>query len=147
MKLINLKISFNHTLRSIKRLNEITVCINWKKNELIVYKISVPCTVTCRKQHMFKPDMVEIPEYVEVSSNKFLDIVNRNCVYNIIANDKNTIFISYIKDITLTYYMKLPRSMLCRKFERNHFEQSDHPPHDKDFDYNFLPNCFMHINT
>ena len=38
--------------------------------------------------------------------------------------------------------MKQPRSMLCRKLERNYIAENDTPNDDRDFDYNFLPYCF-----
>ena len=84
--------------------------------------------------------MKEIPIYVEVSSNKFLDIVNRNCVYIIIADEINVIFISKPKDITLSHYMEQPRTALCRKLERNCIDENFGA-----FDYKFLPNCFRPI--
>ena len=54
-------------------------------------------------------------------------------------------FISKLKEMTLQHYMKQPRSMLCRKLERNFNEENDPPPDDRDFDYNFLPYCFRQI--
>ena len=89
--------------------------------------------------------MEEIPIYVEVSSHEFLDIVDRNCIYNIITDEINIIDISNLKNITLQHYLEQPRSMLCRKLERNYFEEDDPPPDHWDFDYNFLPNCFRQI--
>ena len=83
--------------------------------------------------------MEEIPIYVEISSNKFLDIVDRNCV-NDEVDKINKIFISNLKDIFLSHYMDKPRSMLCRKLERNFIEEEF-----GGFDYNFLPNCFRHL--
>ena len=108
---------------------------------MIINKISVPCTITYRKTHMFKPNMEEIPIYVEVSSHEFLDLVDRNCVYNIITDEIDIIFLSKLEDMTLRHYMKQPRSMLCRRLERNCIEEDD----DVYFDYNFIPNCFRHI--
>ena len=89
---------------------------------------------------MFKPDVFEIPIYVKVSECEFLDIINRICVYNIISNEIDIILISKLKEMTLQHYMKQPRSMLCRKLERN-YQIVD----NRDFDYNFLPYCFRHI--
>ena len=37
--------------------------------------------------------------------------------------------------------------MLCRKLEINYNEEDDPPADHRNFDYNFLPNCFRHINT
>ena len=50
---------------------------------------------------MFKPDMFEIPIYVEVSKHDFQDIVDRNCAYNIISDEIDITFISKPKEITL----------------------------------------------
>ena len=41
--------------------------------------------------------------------------------------------------MTLQHYMTQPRSMLCRKLERD-YQIVD----GRDFDYNFLPYCFNH---
>ena len=128
-----------------KKFNEFTVRVIWKKNDMVENRTSVPCTITLQKTHMFKPDMFEIPMYVEVSEHEFLDIVNKNCVYIIITDEINIIFKSNLKNITLSHYLEQPRSMLCRKLERNYFEEVDPPPDDMYFDYNFLPNCFRHL--
>ena len=100
-----------------------------------INKISVPCTITLQQTNMFKPDMYEIPIYVEVSKREFLDIVDRNCAYNIISDEIDIIFISKLKEMTLQHYMNQPRSMLWRRLERNYIEEDD-----VYFDYNFLPN-------
>ena len=47
--------------------------------------------------------------------------------------------------MTLQHFMKQPRSLLCKKLERKSLEESDPPPDDRDFDYNYLPYCFRHI--
>ena len=107
---------------------------------MIINKISIPCTITLQRTHMFKPDMFEIPIYVKVSEREFLDIVDRNFPYNITSDEIDIIFISKLKEMTLQHYMKQPRSMLCRKLERNY-----QVVNNRDFDYNFLPYCFRHI--
>ena len=80
-------------------------------------KISIPRTITLLKTHMFRPNMFELPIYVKVTEREFLDIVDRNCVYNTISDEVDIIFISKLREMTLQHYMKQPRSMLCRKFE------------------------------
>ena len=50
-----------------KKLKEYTVRIIWKKNEMIINKISIPCSITLRRTHLFKPDMFYLPIYIEVS--------------------------------------------------------------------------------
>ena len=76
-------------------------------------------------------------------------ILTRSCVdyldnyYNFtndFCDEINIIFISDFKDITLFHYIEQPRSMLCRKLERNFVEEDF-----EDFDYNWLPNCFRQI--
>ena len=94
---------------------------------------------------MFKPDVFEIPIYVKVSEREFLVIVDRNCAYNIISDEIDIIFISKLKKMTLQHYLKQPRSILCRKLERNYIQECDPLSDDRVFDYNFLPYCFRHI--
>ena len=98
------------------------------------------CTIMLQRTHMFKPDTFEIPIYVNVSEREFLDVVDRNCPYNIISDEIDIIFISKLKEMTLQNYMKQPRSMSCRKLERN-YQVVD----KTEFDYNFPPYCFRHI--
>ena len=112
---------------------------------MIINKISIPRTITLRRTHMFKSDVFEVPIYVKVSEREFLDIVDRNCAYNIVSDEIGKIFISKFKEITLQHYMEQPRSMLCRKLERNYIAENDTPNDDKDFDYSFLPYCFRDI--
>ena len=105
-------------------------------------KISIPCTITFQRTHMFKPDMFVIPIYVQVSKREFQDEVDRNCACNIISDEIDIIFISKFKEMTLQNYMKQGRSMLCRKFEKIYFEEDYQVLDNRDFDYNFLPNLF-----
>ena len=128
-----------------KKFNEFTETIIWKKNDMIINKISIPRTITSQRTHMFKPDMFEIPIYVKVSECEFLDIVDRNCVHNIISDEIDIIFIPELKEMTLQHYMKQPRSMLCRKFERDYIEENYQIVDNRDFDYNFLAYCFRNI--
>ena len=117
-----------------KKFNEHTVTIIWKKHDMIINKISFPCTITLRRTHMFKPDIFELPIYVEVSKREFPDIVDRNCAYNIISDELDIIFISKLKGMTLQHYMKQPRSVLCRKLERNYIEEKYQVVDNRDFE-------------
>ena len=117
----------------------------WKKNDMNITKISVPRTIMLRRTDMSKPIMFEKPKYVEVSKREFQDIVDRNCVYIILSDKIDIIFISKFKEMTLQNYMKQPRSRLCRKLEGVYIEESDPPPDDKDFDFNFLRYYFRDI--
>ena len=112
---------------------------------MIINKISFPRTITLQKRHMFKPDMFEIPIYVKVSERDFLNIVDRKCVYNIISDEIDILFISELEEMTLQHYMNQPRSMLCRKLERDYFEENYQMVDNSDYEYNFLPYCFRNI--
>ena len=146
MILINLKnILLSYCDEHKRKFNEYTLTIIWKKNDMIIYKISIPRTITLQRTHMFKPDVFEIPIYVKVSEREFLDIVDRNCAYNIISDEIDIIFISKLKEMTLQHYMKQPRSILCRKLEKNYIEENYQKVNNRAFDHNFLPYCFRHI--
>ena len=106
-----------------KKFNEFTVTIIWKRDDMIINKVSVPQTNTLQRTDMFKTIMFEIPIYVRLSECKFLDIIHRNCVYNTISDEIDIIFVSEFKEMTLQSYIKQPRSMLCRKLEKNYIEE------------------------
>ena len=123
-----------------EKFDDFTVCVMWKKNDVLINKISIPSTVTLEKPHLFKSSMIELPIVVGVSPLHFLDTFDRN-----INNEGDEIiimFISDLKDITFFHYMDQPKLMLCRKLGRNFIEEDF-----GDFDYNWLPECFRHINT
>ena len=94
-----------------KKFNDFSVMIIWKKNDMIINKTSIPRTITLQRTHMFKPNMFEIPVYVKVTEREFLDIVDRNCVYNTISDEVDIIFKSKLREMTLQHYMKQPISM------------------------------------
>ena len=123
-----------------KKFNEFTVTIIWKRDDVMINKISVPQTNTLQRTDMFKPIMFEIPIYVRLSERKILDIIDKNCVYNIISDEIDIIFISEFKEMTLQSFIKQPRSMLCRKLEKNYIEEDNSL-----FNYNFLSWCFRNI--
>ena len=122
-----------------KKINEFTLRIIWKKNDIIINKISIQQIITV---HMFRTDMCEIPIYVEVSKREFQDFVDRNCVYNITSDEIDIIIISKFEEITLQKYMKKPRSMLCRRLELNYVKGGY--PVESELGYIFLPHCFRH---
>ena len=126
-----------------KKFNESFITIIWKKNEMIVNKISIPCTITLQRTHMLQPDMFDKPLYVKVSKREFPDIVDRNCVYNMISDEIDIKFISKFKEITLQNYMKQPRSRLYRRLERNFIAEGY--PLDGEYGYIFLSYCFRQI--
>ena len=77
---------------------------------------------------------------VKGSSCDFLDTFDKNCI-NDDVEEVIRIFISDLKDMTFSHYMLQPKSMLCTKLIRNFIEEDY-----GNFDYNWLPNCFRHIN-
>ena len=128
-----------------KKFNEFTVTIIWKKNDMILNKISISRTITLQRTHMFKPDMFEIPIYVKVSEREILNIVDRNCAFNIISDEIDIMLISKLREMTLQHYLKQPRSMLCRIFGGDYIEETYQIVNERDFDYNFLPYCFTPV--
>ena len=112
----------------------------WKKNDILIKKISVPSKITLEKPHLFKPSMIELPIVIRMSPLDFLDTFDRN-IYNEVDEIK-IIFISDLDDITFSHYMTQPKPMLCRKIFKNFVEEDS-----GDFDYNWLPNCFRNKNT
>ena len=110
----------------------------WKKNDVIMNKISVRSTILLEKPYSLKSSMIELPIVVTVSPLDFLDTLDRNL--NNEVDKIKILFISDLKDITFFHYMNQPKSMLCRKLVRNFIEEDF-----GDFDYNWLPKCFRHI--
>ena len=106
----------------------------WKINEVLINEISVPSKVTLEKPHLFKPSMVELPIVISVSPLIFLDTFDRNI--NNEVDEINIIFITDLKDMTISHYMAQPKSMLCRELRRNFILENF-----GDFDYNWLPIC------
>ena len=123
---------------SIKKIDNFSVCVMWKKNEVFINKISDPSTITLEKRHLFQPSMIELPIVIRVSPLDFLDTLDRK-----INNEVDEINIIFISDLmTFSHYMAQPKSMLCRKLKRNFIEEDF-----GDFDYNWLPKCFGNINV
>ena len=50
-----------------KNFDNFTVCVMWKKNDVLIYKISVPSTIALEKPHLFQSSMIELPIVVRVS--------------------------------------------------------------------------------
>ena len=62
-----------------KKFNQFGINVIWKKNDVIINKKSVPCTITYIQTHMFKPNMEEMLFYVKVSLNEFQYMIDRGC--------------------------------------------------------------------
>ena len=69
-----------------KKIIRFRIDIIWKKNDVIINKISVPHTITYIQTHMFKPIMEEMPFYVKISLNEFQIMIDRGCDYKIITD-------------------------------------------------------------
>ena len=100
-----------------KKFDNFTVCVMWKKNNVLLNKISVPSTITLAKPHLFKSKMIELPKVVRVTHPDFPDTFDRNI--NNEVDEMNIMFISDLEDITFIHYMDQPKSMLRRKLEKN----------------------------
>ena len=112
----------------------------WNKKDLLGSKISVLVTVALRQTLFFRPSLRDLPIFVRLPSFEFLYRIDRNCINDEVDGIK--IFISDLKGITLSHFMTQPRSMLCRKLERNFVEEKYGV-----YDYNRPPNCLRLINT
>ena len=123
------------------KFDDFTVCVMWKKNDVLINKISVPSKITIQKPHLFKPTLIEVPIVERVPPFDFPDTFDRNCINDEVVGI-NIIFISYLEDIKFSHYMTQPKSMLCRKLGRISIEEDF-----RAFDYNWLPNCFRHIHS
>ena len=124
-----------------KKFDNFSVCVMWKKYDVLVIKISVPNAITLQKSHLIEPSLIELPIEVRVPSPDFSDTFDIICTNNEV-DEIVTIFISDLKDLTFSHYMDQPKSVLCRKLVRNFIGEDF-----GDFDYNWLPNCFRHIST
>ena len=76
-----------------KKFNSFTLRVMWKKNGVLINKISAPVTITLQETHMFEPRWRDIPIYVGVSSRELVDKLDRNCI-NGKVDEINVIFIS-----------------------------------------------------
>ena len=123
-----------------KKFDNFTVCVVWKKIDVLISKISVPSTLTLEKPHLFKPSMIELPIVIRVSPFDFLDTFDRNI--NNEVGEINIIFISNLDVITFSHYIAQPKSMPCRRLVRIFIEENY-----GNFDYNWLPKYFRNINT
>ena len=48
----------------------------WKKNDVLINKISDPSIITLRKPHLFEPNMIELPIVLKVPAYDFPDQFN-----------------------------------------------------------------------
>ena len=123
-----------------KNFDNFSVCVMWKKSDLLINKVSVPNTILLEKARLFKRSMIELPVVVRVSTPDFLDTFDRIIINEV--DEIKILFISDLKDITFFHYMDQPNSRLCRKLIKKLFEEDF-----SYFDYNWLQYCFRLINT
>ena len=107
---------------------------------MLINKISVPSTITLQKTYLFKPSMIQLPIVVRVPSLDFLDTFDRSCI-NDEVDEINIMIKSDLDDITFSHYMTQPKSVI----EKNYMKISIREENG-DFNYNWLPKCFRHIN-
>ena len=84
-----------------KKFDNFSVCVKWKKNEVLINKIPVSIKVTLEKPRLFKPSMVELPLVIRVSPLDFLDTFDRNIKNEV--DEINMKFISDLKDMTFSH--------------------------------------------
>ena len=148
MKLINLKIFFNHTITNIKEKLIIFPFGLFGKNNEIVREIKLPDKVIVEKRCYIAPDKNRITmNLIQYDVKKKISkIMMESCVdsldtyYNFdndFCNEISIIFISDLKAISFFHYMKQPKSMICRKLVKNFLEEENF----EDYEYKWLPNC------
>ena len=72
-----------------------------KKNDLISNKISVSCSISYMQTKPSDPIMERMAIDINTPLNKFLDMVNMNCVYKRKSDEINITFRSNFRDITI----------------------------------------------
>ena len=91
-----------------KKFDIFTVSVMWKKNNMFIYKISVPSVIEIRKPHLFEPSIIELPIMLKISAYDYLDQFNKECV-NDEVDEIDIIIISDLNDITFFHYMDQPK--------------------------------------
>ena len=104
-----------------KKFDNFTVCVMWKKNDLLINEISAPSTITLEKPIFFQPCMIELPIVIRVSRLDFLDTFDRNIKNEV--DEINIFVLSDLKNMTLSQHLAQPKSMLSRKLIRSFFEE------------------------
>ena len=85
----------------------------WKKNDILINKISVPSVFILEKSYLIKPSMIELPKVIRVSPLDFLTTTHKNITEEV--DEINKILTSDPEGITIFHYMDQPKSMLCGK--------------------------------
>ena len=119
-----------------KNFDNFTVCVMWKKNDMLINKISIPSAITLEKQHLFSSSTFELPIVLKVPANDSLDQFDKECILDEV-DEINIIFVSDLEDVSFNQYMIQPKTMLCRRLIKIFVEENY-----GNSDYNWLPNCF-----
>ena len=149
MKLINLKIFFNHTKTNIKQnLIIFPFGLFGKKENEIVQENKFPDKVIVEKRCYIAPDINRITmNLIKYDVGKMSKTLMGSCVdyldtYYDFANDFcdeiSVLFISDLRDISFFHYMKQSKSMLCRKLVKSFVEEEEN---FENYEYNWLPKC------
>ena len=99
-----------------KNFDNFTVCNMWKKNGVLIEKISVPRIITLEKRYMGMSNIIGIPIVEKVTLVDYLDTFYS--FMNSVVDEMNIIFLSDLKDITFFHYKDQPKSMVCRRLIR-----------------------------
>ena len=120
--IINKYIARNHEIGKFKDIiqpyynihkrefDNFSVCVMWKKIDVLTNKISVPGTITVEKQHLFNPCMTELPIVIRVPLFDFPETFDS--IINKEVDEINKIFISDLRDMAFSHYMTEPKAML-----------------------------------
>ena len=96
----------------MKKYNSFTVRVNWKVNNEIQFKLSVPHVVSSEMVvHSMTVNIKEIAcDFLDRAIKAYLTDHEIEKIDEI-----ETDFISYLNDITFNHYMDLPKPRICPK--------------------------------
>ena len=85
-----------------KNFHNFSLSVLWKKNIVIINKISVPSTIAIQRPHLFESYLIELPIVLKIPAYDFLDQFGKSCVL-VKIEEINIMFISDLKDIIIAY--------------------------------------------
>ena len=124
-----------------KEFDKFTVCVMWKKKDMLINKISIPSAITLEKPHLFSSSKFELPIVLRVPANDSLDQFHKECILHEV-DEINMIFVSDLEHVSFNQYMIQPKSMLCRRLIKIIVEESY-----GNSDYNWLQIVFRNKNN
>ena len=80
------------------KFDNFTVCVMWKKNDILINKSFFPSIFTLEKAHLFKTSMIVLPIVIGVSPLDFLDTVDKDITEDVDKIDITTT--SDLRDMT-----------------------------------------------